>query len=117
MSIDEIWSYQNKSNSISQEEKNAECNGEDNISSNKPRGNNEEEAEIINKSGGQDNLHFLKSFLTEEHINMTFDEIGGAKCTPNGSFWVPKGIEKHTKELLENRYRKNFSFDAQFIPK
>ena len=28
-----------------------------------------------NKSYGQDHLHFLKSFLTEEHINMTFDEI------------------------------------------
>lgn len=54
LSIDEIWSYQNKSNSMSQQEKNAECNGEDNISSNKPRGNDEEEAEIINKSGGQD---------------------------------------------------------------
>jgi hypothetical protein len=30
---------------------------------------------------------------------------------------VPKGVEKHTKKLLENRYRKSFSVYAKIMPK
>ena len=49
--------------------------------------------------------------------NIMLNDFWNAKGTLNGSFSVPKALNKHAKKSLEIRYRKNSSFDAKTISK